>query len=285
MARIRTIKPEIWQDEDLAAVSETAMLLAIGLLNHADDEGYFKAHPALVRAAVFPLREPSVSIQCALTELSDARFIELFEGSDGKSYGFVRTFADHQRVNRPSPSKIKGLRAFTEDSVSDHGALTAGKEGKGTGKGKEGEGSACVHAPPPPDPNETGERPRLSTFAEGMGLAQEVIAEFARAFEGTVAVVPKTPTTGLIQSLALRCADLRREGLEPDLAYWRRLFAHLSGSDFLAGRRTQANGQPFRLRLDWLLREEEFAKARSHAYCDAGVCPHVHVPTGNGVPA
>jgi hypothetical protein len=124
-----------------------------------------------------------------------------------------------------------------------------------------------------------------SPFAEGMAIVEHVIHEFGSAFEGTVAVVPKSPTTGLIQSLAMRCADLRREGIEPDAEYWPRLFAHLAQSDFLAGRRMQRSGQPFRLRLDWLLREEEFAKARSHAYCDAGVCPHVHVSTGRGVPA
>ena len=36
MARIRTIKPEFWTDEDMAEVSEPACLLAIGLLNYAE---------------------------------------------------------------------------------------------------------------------------------------------------------------------------------------------------------------------------------------------------------
>ncbi|STW12989.1 primosomal protein I [Klebsiella pneumoniae subsp. rhinoscleromatis] len=62
MARIRTIKPEFWTDEDMAEVSEPACLLAIGLLNYADDEGYFNANPKLIKAAVFPIREPSVPI-------------------------------------------------------------------------------------------------------------------------------------------------------------------------------------------------------------------------------
>lgn len=62
MARIRSVKPEMWQDEELAGVSECALLLAVSLLNHADDEGYFPAHEGLIKAACFPLREPSVSI-------------------------------------------------------------------------------------------------------------------------------------------------------------------------------------------------------------------------------
>ena len=131
MARIRTIKPEMWQSEELAQVSEAAMLLAIGLLNHADDEGYFKANPGLVKAAVFPLREPSMNIHGMLTELSNARYLELFEGVDGKQYGFIRNFTKDQKINRPSPSKINELRKISENSVNDHGGLTPGKERKG----------------------------------------------------------------------------------------------------------------------------------------------------------
>lgn len=138
MARIRTIKPELWQDEDLAEISESALILAIGLLNHADDEGYFKANPGLVKAAVFPLREPSLSIHGMFSELSSAGYLELFDGTDGKKYGLIRNFTKHQKINRPSPSKIKGLRSITENSLSDHGRLTPGKERKGTGNREQG---------------------------------------------------------------------------------------------------------------------------------------------------
>lgn len=141
MARIRTIKPDFWMNEDLAQVSEAANLMAIGLLNHSDDEGYFRANPALVKAAVFPLREPSVNIHGMFTELSNIGYIELFEGSDGKRYGFVVGFTKHQKVNRPQPSKIKALRQITEDSVNDHGTFTGGKE-QGTGKGKDNNNSS-----------------------------------------------------------------------------------------------------------------------------------------------
>lgn len=148
MGRIRTIKPEFWTDEDLASVSECACLLAIGLLNHADDEGYFRANPALIRAAVFPLREPSVSIHGMLSELSDMGFVRLFEGADGKQYGEIINFLEHQRINRPTPSKIRGLCRLTEDSVSPHGGLAAGKERKG----REGKGDKPPVSPLPDRP-------------------------------------------------------------------------------------------------------------------------------------
>ena len=145
MARIRTVKPEFWQDEDLATVSVEANLLAIGLLNHADDEGYFRANPALVKSVVFPLRETSVNVEKLLTELSNIDYISLHKGSDGKMYGFVVGFSKHQHVNRPIDSKFKGLIDLNERSVSHQTQLNEssrqerkGKEGKGRErKGKE----------------------------------------------------------------------------------------------------------------------------------------------------
>ena len=147
MARIRTIKPEFWTDEDIASLSEPARLLAIGLLNQADDEGYFKSHPLLLKAAVFPLTEPSVNIHDMIIELTNIGYIACYKGSDGKQYGCVCSFLNHQKINRPSPSKIKDLIDFSEHSVSIHEPITVGKE-QGTGKGKEqGTGKGTFERP------------------------------------------------------------------------------------------------------------------------------------------
>ncbi len=131
MARIRTVKPEFWLCEDLATVSESSRLLAIALLNQADDDGYFRANPLLLKAAVSPLTEPSMSIHKSLDELSIIDYIRLYRGSDGKHYGLVVGFVKHQKINRPTPSKIKDLVDITESSVSAHDLLTTGKERKG----------------------------------------------------------------------------------------------------------------------------------------------------------
>lgn len=100
MARIRTIKPEFWTDEDMSEVSEAACLLAIGLLNYADDEGYFNANPKLIKAAIFPIREQSGSIPVLMRELYSVGYISLFSGHDGKIYGLVNNFAKHQVINK-----------------------------------------------------------------------------------------------------------------------------------------------------------------------------------------
>lgn len=154
MARIRTIKPEFWRDEDLSSISAEAALLAIGLLNYADDEGYFSANKKLIECDVFPLRDLSSTIPVLLQELSSIGYIRLFDGSDNKQYGQVVNFVKHQVISKPRPSKIKGLDAFhdhsgngtgtlQEDSGNGTGAFLVGKERKGKeGNRNGGEGNA-----------------------------------------------------------------------------------------------------------------------------------------------
>ena len=134
MARIRTIKPEFWRDELLAGISPEAALLAIGLLNHCDDEGYFNANPKLVESDVFPLRTLSSTTTVLLQELSGIGYIEVFSGSDGKTYGKVANFEKHQVINKKTSSKIKDLCGLPEDYSSNPVELPTGKERKGSGK-------------------------------------------------------------------------------------------------------------------------------------------------------
>lgn len=144
--RIRTIKPEFWAHEDISRLSAETVLLAIGLLNWCDDEGYFRANPELIRAAIFPLRKLSRSLPVMLSELSSVHYIRLFKGDpDGRDYGHVIHFLDHQKISNPSQSKIKDkdLGNFSEASRNPTVSLIEAscEEGKGTGnkeQGKEG---------------------------------------------------------------------------------------------------------------------------------------------------
>lgn len=124
MSRIRTIKPEFWRHEDLSELPEPTHMLAAALLNYSDDEGYFNAHPGLIKGECFPLRDPSVSIQDSLAHLSRVGFIRLGKGEDGKRYGQVTKFTDHQRINRPTPSKINNIEIKWDGSQDPHPRIT-----------------------------------------------------------------------------------------------------------------------------------------------------------------
>lgn len=145
MARIRTIKPEFWTDEKLSECSLSARLLFIGLISHADDEGRLEHSPARLRMQVFPCGSVKpAQITEWLGELRERSLIRLYV-VDGREFLDVPNFAKHQRINRPTPSKLPPFRegthlALSEDSVSP----TAGREGKG----KEGKGAKRERALP-----------------------------------------------------------------------------------------------------------------------------------------
>lgn len=118
MARIRSIKPGFFANEGLSEVSELAQILAGGLICYADDDGYFDANPLLIKAAVFPLRRnvQEEQIVALLPELSRIGYCRFGTGPDGKRYGHVVKFKDHQKVSHPSPSKIKEMGVVWEVS-------------------------------------------------------------------------------------------------------------------------------------------------------------------------
>lgn len=147
MARIRTIKPEFWRDESLALVSSEACLLAIGLLNHCDDEGYFNANPKLVESDIFPLRELIKKTTVLLQELCSIGYIEVFQGDDGKTYAHIKNFEKHQVINKKTPSKIKHLCNLQHNYHTTTEPLPTGKEGNG--KEMEVEKKATSVACPP----------------------------------------------------------------------------------------------------------------------------------------
>lgn len=144
--RIRTIKPAFWANEKMAALPDFARLLAIGLLNYADDHGYFWANPLMIRGALFPFEEDSSKIRRGLAQLAAEGYIKLGKTEDGREVGHVVNFSKHQRVDKPQDSEIKPLAFFEEHSQNDLGLFP--DESALEGKGKEGKGKEHTGALP-----------------------------------------------------------------------------------------------------------------------------------------
>lgn len=105
-------------------------LLALALLNFADDHGYFLADISLIRGECAPFTEDSVSIHGALNQLEKVGWIEVSEPSEVGRIGRIKKFDKHQRVNRPTDSKL----AIYFDSVSPHGGFSEpSRKEQGTG--------------------------------------------------------------------------------------------------------------------------------------------------------
>jgi len=115
--RIRTIKPEFWAHPVLSKAEDTVRLAAIGLLNIADDEGYFLATAPAIRSALWPFDESSTKARRALATLTAMGYVRLCEHPTHGTVGQVINFTKHQRIDRPSDSKIKAYW-FDESSTS-----------------------------------------------------------------------------------------------------------------------------------------------------------------------
>lgn len=104
--RIRTLKPEMWEDEKVGHVSRDARLLFVGLITMADDEGKFRALPAVVLGHVFPYdADAARKLGQWLNELLEVGLVELWETA-GVRYGMIVNFRKHQRISHPRASLI-----------------------------------------------------------------------------------------------------------------------------------------------------------------------------------
>lgn len=123
--RIRTIKPDFWANEKMASLEPFDRLLAIGLLNLADDKGYFRSHPAVVAGHLFPFEKNGRSlVEKGLSNLAKTGFICRL----GHEISHVVNFTTHQKINRPSESKLEleasEITTFSEPSLSPHCSLS-----------------------------------------------------------------------------------------------------------------------------------------------------------------
>lgn len=132
MARIRTIKPEFWEDEKIGKLPIPCRLFFIGCWNFADDFGVIKGNAALLKSQIFPYDENlRVSeIKKWIDALVDARMLVPIIHAE-ESYYFIRTFRSHQVLDkRYDKSYIgKGIvkelisKALNDDDVNTTSTL------------------------------------------------------------------------------------------------------------------------------------------------------------------
>ena len=101
MARIRSIFPGQWTDEDFVSCSAHARLLALGLRNEADDQGIFEWKPIGIKMRLLPA--DGVAVSDLLAELVENRQVMTFEAG-GKRYGAIRNFMRWQNPKKPKSS-------------------------------------------------------------------------------------------------------------------------------------------------------------------------------------
>jgi hypothetical protein len=107
MARKRMIDPEFWSDDKMCELSRDTRLFYIGLWNISDDQGRFEANVSKLKAQIFPLDNDVDKnlIKEFLQALLIKRRILIYQNGENV-YGVVLKFLRHQKINRPTPSRI-----------------------------------------------------------------------------------------------------------------------------------------------------------------------------------
>jgi hypothetical protein len=114
--RIRSIKPEFWESESLGRVSREARLLFIGLFSCCDDVGRARASSRLLASRLFPYDDDAFKrLPGWIAELEKQGCIRIYV-VDGESYLDLPKWANHQKIDKPSASKLPSFDDVREDS-------------------------------------------------------------------------------------------------------------------------------------------------------------------------
>lgn len=106
MARIRTIKPEFPESESMGRVSREARFLFIMLWLACDDEGKTRGHSRKLASTLYPYDEDAPKlIDGWLGELERENVVIRYQ-VDGATYLKVVAWAKHQKIDKPSKSRL-----------------------------------------------------------------------------------------------------------------------------------------------------------------------------------
>jgi len=134
MPRIRTIKPEFPQSESMGRVSRDARLLFIQLWTLCDDHGRSRGDSRMLASLLYPYDADAGSlIDGWMAELEKEGCIARYLGEDGATYCASLNWEKHQRVDKPSKSKVpvpteENIRAFSKNVREPPGKVRVNPE-------------------------------------------------------------------------------------------------------------------------------------------------------------
>lgn len=188
MARIRTIKPELWTSPQIVSCSPLARLAFIGLLNFCDDNGVHPASASRLRMQVFPEDDINTdAVRDLVGELIRSGLVAVYLVGD-EVFWCVTGWTRHQKIDRPTfrhplPDGSVGRQMpdETRRSVAEESASALVEDARrGNSSNPFGEdaqrGSSTtewngVERSKPPSHREDSEPPRSTTEIEGGDLA------------------------------------------------------------------------------------------------------------------
>ena len=153
MSRIRTIKPEILDDERTAALTSDAFRLFVGLITLADDYGNARGHLGYLEGHIFWAAPQHAGVEDLAAELETAGLILSYE-IRGQVYIHLRGWSKHQKVDKPGSPRVPGPeKAESTESFANGSRIIRESFAPDLDLDLR---SVPVPLPPPPAPTATG---------------------------------------------------------------------------------------------------------------------------------
>jgi hypothetical protein len=193
--------------ESIGKLSREARLLFIGLWSACDDYGRTRAASRFLASQLFPYDEDAPSlIESWLRELSDFGMVRLYE-HDGCRYLDIPKWFDHQKIDRPSPSK---LPEFIESSriLANHRESSSLEQGTGNREqgpmeqGEDQSASAPSNEPRPSTRFKPPTREELNLEAAKIGLPDSEVDKFVNHYAAVGWKVGRNPMKSWPHALA-----------------------------------------------------------------------------------
>lgn len=230
------------------------MLLALALADHADDDGT-RVYPSVARLAK-KTRQSERTVQYQLRKMQKDGWLVLVadeNGGRGKAREY-RINSDWLKGANIAPFIVE-QDAKSERVQNQKGCNLAHKRVQSDAQ----KGATAIA----PEPSLTISNPYTDTDVSVVGNRktvsdcphQQIIDLYKKSFPE--AVKPQHWTGERASALKARWRE------EPDrqcLDWWGRFFGYIKESDFLMGRVQALNRDPFKLRLDWIVKKENFYK-------------------------
>lgn len=293
MARIRSIHPGQWTDEDFFSCSMGARLAAIAIRNEADDNGIFPFKPLTLKARIFPA--DNLDMSALLNELIETNQIIVFECEEGKRFGIIKNFQKFQSPRKPTfyhpvpTGELPTGYQLHSDYKPKSSIPVPNQYGTGTGieverekeKEREEEQESNANAllvasdadNPCRDEGILAEKPKAQILKPDKPKPKLVPppCPYQQIVELYHEILPMCPRVKEMTSA--RKAHLRARWVgareRQNLEWWRRFFGYVAKSDFLTGNAPGYNGRkPFQANLSWLVKQENFTKIREGNYED-----------------
>lgn len=176
MARIRSIKPDFWNNERVLECSPIARLMFIGMWNFADDTGRMKFSPKTIKAQIFPLDDISVAdVAGMIDELSSNGLIQIYY-VDTVGYLYILGWA-HQKIDRPQKSKCPNPPEYSPNDRRQVATDLRGSDRIGGDKEKkDGAAAPVVNLFPKDDAPPSEEKSYFDRFKEICGSSSGGLA-------------------------------------------------------------------------------------------------------------